>query len=418
MDKLNLNILKYSSLALVLSFVGLPVYIHTPHFYSTYYDISLAKIGTILLFLRVIDAALDPIIGALSDKYSDYRKKIIFFAIILLVISVFALFSQPLFSPLIWFAIFIFLATTAYSIITINYYALGALFTDNKLIRTNLTTRREAIGLLGLIAASAAPTILQKYFAINIAFQYYTWIFVFVTLISSTIFYSWYNSYQEKAADIIDKKKVRLYDIVTALISKPIFYLIVFISSFASAIPSILVLFFIEDILALENMSGLFLVLYFLSGALGMPIWQILAKKMGKLTAWNLAMIIAIITFCWAFFLQKGAAIEYGIICCLSGIALGGELALPPSILADLSDQNKKITTTNFAILAFLMKFALAIASGSILYLLSLSAFKPGGENNYSSLYWLSFYYALLPCIIKIIAVLLSIFLAQKINSK
>lgn len=401
---------KYAILAFPISFAGLPIYIHTPYLYSTEYNISLASLSLIMIILRLFDAFQDPLIGYLSDKYNEQRKLILMGGSLVLILSVFGLFHHPLFDPYIWLIIFIFLATSSYSVSVINYNTLGALCSDNKFERTRITTHREALGLVGLIAASVTPNILQNYFDQKTAFNYYSWIFIIVSCISCLIFFRWYG-YKK----IIEKKKNKNEKLTKGLVfdilkNKKVFYTIFFISSFASSIPSVLVLFFIKDVLNLSSYSGLFLLLYFLSGALCMPVWKIISYKFGKMEAWITAMLLAVVTFIWAFLLKEGQIVEYSIICLLSGAALGSELSLPPSILADLTDNQKEQITTNFSILAFLTKFALALSSGSILYLLSLNAFVPGQENSASAIYWLSFYYAIIPCIMKVIAIFIALY--------
>ena len=51
--------------------------------------------------------------------------------------------------------------------------------------------------------------------------------------------------------------------------------------------PGVMVLFFIRDYLQAESLSGLFLCLYFISGALMMTVWDRLAKRIGKEQASN-----------------------------------------------------------------------------------------------------------------------------------
>ena len=60
------------------------------------------------------------------------------------------------------------------------------------------------------------------------------------------------------------------------------FYGVFFVSSLASAIPAVLVLFYIRDRLEAEQSTGLFLVIYFLSGALFLPVWQRIASAYRK----------------------------------------------------------------------------------------------------------------------------------------
>ena len=91
----------------------------------------------------------------------------------------------------------------------------------------------------------------------------------------------------------------------------------------ASAVPATLVLFFIADVLREESRQGLFLALYFIAGAAGMPLWVKLSERSGKVTAWALAMAAAIVAFIWAWWLGPGDTAAFAAICVLSGLALG-----------------------------------------------------------------------------------------------
>ena len=75
----NKGIIYYSFLAFCLSFIGLPIYIYLPNYYTDNFDISLQAIAVILLVTRLIDAIQDPIFGFFSDKYAHLKKKIIYF---------------------------------------------------------------------------------------------------------------------------------------------------------------------------------------------------------------------------------------------------------------------------------------------------------------------------------------------------
>ena len=57
----------YGLLALPLAFVALPMYVNLPHFYATQFAVPLTSLGAVLLFSRLIDALVDPMLGRLSD---------------------------------------------------------------------------------------------------------------------------------------------------------------------------------------------------------------------------------------------------------------------------------------------------------------------------------------------------------------
>jgi len=61
------RLLAYGGLGLPLAFAALPLYVHLAPFYSGV--ISLSLLGAILLALRFLDAAIDPLIGALFDRF-------------------------------------------------------------------------------------------------------------------------------------------------------------------------------------------------------------------------------------------------------------------------------------------------------------------------------------------------------------
>ena len=100
----------------------------------------------------------------------------------------------------------------------------------------------------------------------------------------------------------------------------------------AASIPATLVLFFVDDVLGRSDLQGFFLALYFVCGALGMPLWVRLSALAGKKRAWLLAMVASVLGFFWAFSLGSGDLIAFAAVCALSGLALGADLALPPSI--------------------------------------------------------------------------------------
>lgn len=391
------TLFQYSLLALPLAFAGLPLYIHAPDFYATQAGLSLTLIGSVLLFIRLFDAVQDPIIGWLSQKYSAVRPLIMMMSLVVMAAGFVMLFHPPENFTLTWFILSLILTTTAFSVLSINFNSLGSLWSKDTADKTRITSWREAFGLIGLLIAAILPTI----FGLSL-----TSIIVAGLLgVLGFVFLRWYKNHREV---IIDHENVSSPpDWRSLLTTKNIkFFGIYSLSMLASAIPAVLVIFFIRDRLDAEALTGLFLLLYFLSGAIGMPLWQFLARRTTKHKAWFIAMLVAIITFIGAYFLQAGDVWYYAIICILSGLALGAELALPPAILSDMIDEQdaRAQTSLYFAILAFLAKATLALGSFIAFFVLGKVDFIPAAENSADALQSLSFTYALLPCFIKIFA--------------
>ena len=170
---------QYSLLALPLAFAGLPLYVHAPDFYTRDLGLSIGVIGAILLAVRLFDAFQDPVIGYVSDKHASSRFSIIASGTIILTIGMAAIFYGPQFSvaAAVWFALSMILATTGFSIVTINLNMIGGFWRDEPKQRTRISAWRESFALIGLLIASILPAALQSVQAAEDAFRTLVWVF-------------------------------------------------------------------------------------------------------------------------------------------------------------------------------------------------------------------------------------------------
>jgi len=402
------ELLCYGLIALPLSFAGMPLYVHAPDYYATNFGVSLWVMGIALLLLRCFDAVQDPLIGYFSDKFPKQRIFVIIFSAIILVVSFAMLFQPAKEYALIWFCTSMLFATTAFSIISININALGSLWSKDKNQQTRITGYREGFGLIGLLMAVLLPSILMLKSSSSTAFLLIGIILAAIMFFTIITFYSWYQKNNASTANISGQKS--LLDILKSIPTRTRkFFAIYTMSMLASSIPALLVMFFIRDRLNAENYAGLFLALYFLSGVASMPLWQYVSRKYNKHNAWIIAMLLAVASFIWACFLESGDVWHYGLICITSGVAFSADLALPPSILADYihEQHSESVATSQFGLFAFLAKLALALASVIALPFLDIIGYKPGVNNEAGVLQALSFIYAAIPCLLKIISIIM-----------
>ena len=184
--------------------------------------------------------------------------------------------------------------------------------------------------------------------------------------------------------------------------------LVVFIlNGIAASIPATLVLFYVDDVLRRPDLQRAFLALYFVCGALGMPLWVRLAAMIGKKRASLVGMVVSVIGFFWAFALGPGDAAAFAAVCALSGLALGADLALPPSILADVIDHDPRGTQGGaqgayFGLWNLVTKLNLALAAGIALPTLAMLGYEPAAESR--SVLALGIMYALVPSALKLAA--------------
>jgi Na+/melibiose symporter-like transporter len=175
------------------------------------------------------------------------------------------------------------------------------------------------------------------------------------------------------------------------------------LNGIATAMPATLLLFFVRDVLHAEAQVPLFLVSYFLAGAIGMPMWIALAGRIGLRNAWLLGMAFAVLAFAWTLGLGHQDVRAFWVVCVLTGLALGADLAMPPALLAAVIGANGdagRHEGAYFGIWNLATKMNLAFAAGLGLPLLALLGYQPGSGTGGV----LALGYAALPSALKLAA--------------
>jgi glycoside/pentoside/hexuronide:cation symporter, GPH family len=296
----------------------------------------------------------------------------------------------------------------------ISYQAYGAEVSHDPVQRTRITAFREGMSLVGVFLAAALPQVLSDKYGAREGYAIFAWVFIpfVILLVLATIIFSPKPAVRVQAATE-NAFRAMIKPLKNSRFKR---LLIVFIfNGIAASIPATLVLFFIEDVIQKPGMTAAFLIAYFAAGALGMPLWVWLSKRIGKARAWLVGMVLSIVAFVWAFLLQPGDVTPFMIICVMSGLGLGADLALPPSILADVIDDDERAGLgrnegSYFGLWNLVTKMNLALAAGIALPTLALLGYQPKVTTSPQALMYLSATYALLPCVLKIGAITALVF--------
>lgn len=389
----------YGALGLPLAMAALPLYVHLPKLYGGDLGMPLALVGGILLATRLVDAVSDPVLGWLADRWSR-REALAAAALPLLAGGMVALFHPPRFGLAAWLAAGLVVTYLGFSMASIAYQAWGAQLSGDVHERTRVTAARELFTLAGVVAAAALPGLLGGENADGLGRS--SLAFVALLVLCGTVTLT-------LAPRPAPKPRVPggLIESIAAPLANREYrrLLVVFLlSGVAAAIPSTLVLFFVADVLQAAHLAGLFLVVYFVAGALGIPLWVYASKRVGKEHAWIAGMLVAVVAFVWAWRLGPGDVAAYGAICALSGLALGADLALPASILADVIGRDRRgpgaaAEGSYFGIWNLVTKANLALAAGLALPALDALGYAPGQSGAVRSL---ALVYCLLPCAFKL----------------
>lgn len=388
------RVIGYGFLGLPLAFAALPVYVHVPRFYAEVAQMDLTLLGILLLSARLLDAGIDPWRGWLADRVR--RRVLLALALIPLSLGFVALLNPPAEDAALWLLGSLALTYIGYSAASVAYQAWGADVGLDSADRTRLTASREGFGLIGVMLAAALPGWLAS--SLNEGVPRLAWVLPPLLVVSALIAFGSVGNGQPTSAP----RRPFLFTLRQVWVDRAFRRLLVvfMVNGIAAALPATLFLFFVADVLQSEAASGPLLALYFAAGAASLPLWVRLAARCGRPLAWLGAMGVAMAAFAWASVLGAGDLWAYAAICLASGLALGGDLALPAAIAADLGERQGQ-AGAYFGVWNFVAKLNLALAAGLALPALGLLGYQSGSGEG---LRVLSFGYALLPLGFKALA--------------
>ena len=446
------RLVAYSTNQLPLNMAALPVVLNVSHFYGEVLKVPLGIMGLIFIAARVIDAIQDPVIGLISDKFTHRgpRGRLTFVGMMLpLLIGGFymlfhppeSLFVQPTLLAL-WLFVALFIVHLGYAGVSISYHAHGAELSDDYNERTRITVGREVFGLMGMTLAVVLPTIFTARLGDHAGYVYMGLIFIPVALAFAlpTLLWSppsvhppvvrenpevhvrYFRDWLVSLAPSLARPTRNMENSTSLKALVPFFapmknrlfrrlLLVFIINGSALGVAVSVMLFYVEHVLkGNKAQAGIILLVYFGAAALSVPMWLLLSKRYSKTAAWFIAMVMTVLAMSLAVFLGAGDFAWFLPIAVITGLGIGADYGLPPSVLADIinSPEGKDTqgdTGAYFGLWALSTKLATAIGAAGSLPVAALLGFNPS-RGQYSSTA-LVFVYIALPVAIKIAAALL-----------
>jgi GPH family glycoside/pentoside/hexuronide:cation symporter len=388
----------YSAFAAVLSGAGLPIYIYAPKYYADTFGVSLAALGALLFAMRLFDMIQDPVLGWISERLQGGKKPAITLTAFVMALSMIGLFAvAPPIDPLWWFGITVTGLFTAFSFLTINFYAQGiSKAGDDPLGHVQLAAWRESGALLGVCIAAVAPTVLIG--VVADPFAAFAYGFAALTLTAAIVMWpEWKERVRQEPSqirEIIRDTTARKLLILALVNATPL------------AVSSTLFLFYVESKLGAVGWEGALLVLFFLAAALSSPIWSMLATRFGAKPVLIAAMLLAVASFGYTLTLSTGDVIPFAAICVLSGATIGADLTLLPAMFARRLSVISPNGGQGFGLWNLVNKFTLAFAAVLLLPLLERSGFQAGATAlPAKAITMLTVLYALVPSLLKLVAI-------------
>lgn len=409
------TLLAYALPALPLAALTLPLYVIVPTFYTEALGLPLATVAAVLAAVRIFDAVNDPVLGWMADRWRPaFGRRRAFF---LLSLPLTALASLMLFWPPDgaggwWLGVSAAALSIGYTASLLPYTAWGAEMAGDYGERSRVTAWRETLTLVGTLAAIAIPFSIGLETPGRLHGLAWLGIGVAVALPMTGALAVWRTPEPREYGSA----RLSLRDGLRGMAAnRPFVRLIAayLLNGLANGIPATLFLYFVSDRLGMPDLRGPLLFGYFACGVAGVPLALLAARRLGKHRAWSLVMLATCAVFAFVPLIGEGEWIAFAVVCALTGLALGFDLSLPPSIQADVIDvdtaaSGEQRSGAYFAAWSLATKLSLALGLAVAFPLLAAFGFEPGGSaNGPDALFALAAVYAWLPIAFKLAAIAL-----------
>ena len=408
------TLVAYGSFGFPIAILGYPMTLFLHPYYAGELGLGLAAISTVLLISRMTDFVTDPLMGWISDhtrtKYGR-RRPFIAIGLPVMMLGIYKLFMpEPpvdIWYMLIWNTV-VYLGWT---IMVLPYGAWGAELSDNYMDRARITAARQVWTIAGLFGASVVIWFFQEILETPgsgdvLAGIGMTLLVVFPVVVAVLLWLV-----PEREIDVAPKQQ-KWWRELTSMMKIGPFRRMLYVALaivIGEASRHAVVVFFMDDVLHAGDRIGRTFIFYYMMGVAAIPLWQYLAKKVGKHRSLAIAMTWSGLMVLATAFLGAGDYNTFLIFYVLKGASFGAFAYLPLAIIADVVDVDTAVTRQKraglfFAVFGAVDKIGIAIGMFIALQVLNLTGYDPSRGITEAGLWMIRIEYAVIPTFFFILA--------------
>ena len=326
-----------------------------PAFYAKYTAATLAGVGAALFFARIAEVLIDPMIGHLSDITRGRhgpRKPWVLVGSFLLPIPVYFLFAPFEGAGNTWFLIWSATFYIAWSVVNIPYRAWGTEISRDYLDRSRIFTALGLAAVLGAVLFAVSP-FLPFAAETGMTPGVLAWLAI-VLVVAYPLSGLITTMAVGRGGDAVAADRPALKDMIGAIRGNRPFA--VFVTAYMlGGVGQGMVLacffFYIDNYLGLGPKFPLALLLVYLGGLVGMPIWLKLTPVLGKHRVWAIGWgLSAAISVALAMVpAGEAGALALLVLVAAYGAVFCVEVVTPFAVLGDVIDYDILKTGVNRA---------------------------------------------------------------------
>jgi len=401
---------------LPLAGLGLPLVVYLPEYYASELGLSLTAVGAAFGAVRLLDMAFDPYIGGVMDRTrSRFGRFKLWFAIsapILMLASYMLFMAKPGVSSLYLWA-WLLVVYAGVSIAGLSQLSWAAVLSPQYDQRSRIYGWWQAGNVVGMIFVLTLPALLPLLGVKghNSGVQAMGWFIVI--LMPITVALALWKVPEPQVVSEVKKSGFREY---LALFKRPSVVRILLADLLIGTGPAItgaLFFFFFGRVKGFTHgEASLLLLIYFIGGLVGAPVWTWLSYRISKHRALAVSgFVYAAMTMC-SLLIPQGAMAPAAILMFLIGVPYAAGAFLLRAMMADIGDEERLASGVDrtgllYAILSGTVKVGSAAAVFITFPLLQMLGFDPKGQGIDAGLDGLAVLFAAVPAAMAVIASLI-----------
>jgi GPH family glycoside/pentoside/hexuronide:cation symporter len=409
----NWTLAAFAAPCLPLAGLGLPLVVYLPEFYASELGLSLSQVGLAFAAVRILDMAFDPFIGGVMDgtrsRFGRFRPWFAIAAPILMLATAMLFMAKPGVTTIyLWSWLLVLYAGV--SISSLSQLAWGAAISPEYNQRSRIYAWWQGGNVIGMILVLTLPALLPFVGVKGHAEAVGAMGWFVVLLLPLTVGLAVSRVPEPVVTTVRERSGFSEY---FKLLKRPAvarILIVDFLVGTGPAITGALFFFFFVRAKGFEkSTASLLLLIYFVGGLVGAPIWTWLSYRIGKHRALAISSLFYAAVTLASLLIPKANVPVGAMMMFLSGITYAAGAFLLRSMMADVGDEVRLDTRVErtallYALLSGTVKIGSALAVFVTFSLLGMLGFDPKAKIGDAGVPGLMAMFALLPAGLAVIA--------------
>lgn len=381
-------------------------------FYTDTFGITAAAAGTLLVVVRIWDAAFDPIMGAIADRtntrWGKFRPWVLWTAVPFGIMG-FLTFATPNFGPVgkLVYAYATYIALMmVYSANNLPYSALSGVMTSDLSERTSLSSYRFVFAMLAQLLIQGLALPMVNHFGRGDSAQGYRITIGIFSAFAVVLFFVTFATTRERIQPAPDQEASITRHVADLMKNGPwlAMFVLTFILFITLSMRGSVVLYYFKYYVGREDLFSAFNVLGTSSTIVGILFSKALAGRYGKRNVF-IGGLLGTTVFTAAFFVLPPAAVTLMFAAeMLRQFVYGLTIPLLWAMMADVADYSewknrRRATGIVFSAIVFALKAGLGFGGAITAYILALYGYSPNVAQSSTALDGLRLTMSVLPAL-------------------